>query len=475
MLTLTQSRLRGFFDLISPRSIGGWAVDENDLDRQIEVSVFLDGQKIEQLKCDVVRPDLIEAGTFGTKGHGFSLPMNPPLTPDRPRRFTVRFTETGRLLNNGDRMYPEDAAPNVPDFKSNLPNAFPLLPAPRIPRDWFDRLAMFEPDKGLFNLVAQCDLDGVSQPQVAYSVFGNSLRPAELLGRMVNGAWNQGVARDTAYDMLVSETFQREILQRFIDAYPEKNRLVFIHIPKCAGTDLSAHLEARLPNIHHSFTREGYASKSRLFQVLRDNVRLLPYFESILVHGHLKLGECLHHGILRPHDKVFTILRDPIDIALSQVNYILTRLMQDAESGVLRPDSREWLDKLQLSIGVELLNKSMLDGLRLRILRDQVLVEPNIMCNWLGGGTAEAVMDRLASVNAEVTTTRNYRAWLKDRWTLESTTRMNESVKFLTKDELSAADLRYLRRNSAEDIKLYEAMEARIAAAGTSSIHCGEA
>ncbi len=75
-------------------ALGGWAIDEDDLDRQIDLSIFMDGRKIAQVRCDVLRADLVEAGTFGTKGHGFNLPLDPPLTPDRPRRFTVRFTET---------------------------------------------------------------------------------------------------------------------------------------------------------------------------------------------------------------------------------------------------------------------------------------------------------------------------------------------------------------------------------------------
>ncbi len=471
---MTNPKLRGFLDLIAPKRIGGWAMDENDLDRQIDVSIFMDGQKIAQLTCDIERPDMIELGTFGTKGHGFSLSLDPALTPNQPRRVTARFTETGRLLNNGDRMFPETAEPTAPDFRSNVPPAFPVLPMPRLPRDWFDRLAIYDQRKGLYNVIAQCDMTGVTQPQVAYSVFGNTLSPADMLGRPANGTWNAGAARDTAYDLLMSDSFQADIMQRFVDAYPEKRRLFFIHIPKCAGTDLSAHLGVRMPAIHHSFSREGYASKPRLFQTMGENVRLLPYFDSILLHGHMRLGECLHLGMLRPQDDVFTILRDPIDIALSQVNYILTRLQQDSETGRLGPDSQEWLAKLQLSIGADLLNRSMLDGLRLRILRDQALVEPNSLCSWLGGGSAQEVIGRLELLNAEVTTTRHYRRWLKDRWHLESGTRMNESVKFMTKDDLSPADLRYLRRISAEDTRLYDAMEQRLAEAGTSSIRCGE-
>ncbi len=77
-------------------------------------------------------------------------------------------------------MFPAGAAPNTPDFGSNPPPAFPILPMPRVPRDWFDRLALFEPDQGLYNLVAQCDMHDVTQPQVADSVFGNTLHlPAD--------------------------------------------------------------------------------------------------------------------------------------------------------------------------------------------------------------------------------------------------------------------------------------------------------
>jgi hypothetical protein len=51
---------------------------------------------------------------------------------------------------------------------------------------------------------------------------------------------------------LLSDEFRRNVVQGLLAAFPEKGRNVFIHVPKCAGTDLIFNLVHRflpLPKI----------------------------------------------------------------------------------------------------------------------------------------------------------------------------------------------------------------------------------
>lgn len=461
-------KLRGRVDSISIEKIQGWAFDESDPESYVDISVYVDNQRVAQVRCDVMRRDLLAAGTFGTVGHGFEHRFDPPLDISRNRRVTARFVGTGRMLDRGDGMLPEGSAPNIPDFGQTIPPAFPVLPGPTVPRDWFNLLTLLEDKQGLYNLIARCDLSGRRIDQILYSVFGDN-RPETPK----TDAWNPGLARESAYEALTSPAFQKSVKDLLLNAFPEKKRRFFIHVPKCAGTDLSAHLSVRFPAIHQSLTSRDYSTQHRLFGELSQLIRILPFFDFVLVHGHMNLGDVLGDRLLRPVDEMFTTLRNPIDITLSQTNYILTRIMQDAERGTFGPDSRTWLHELGLDVTPAQVTRAMLDDLRLTLLRDGSINRPDTMCEWLGGGDAAEVVDRLSELDAEVTTTRHYAGWLAGRWQIQSGTRRNESVPFLKREDLSPADLDYLHDISVQDRQLYAEVEKRIDDAGSSWVFMG--
>ena len=54
----------------------------------------------------------------------------------------------------------------------------------------------------------------------------------------------------------MSAAFQQEVLTLLLNAFPEKRRLLFVHIPKCAGSDLSHHLMTRYPSIDQRLMEE---------------------------------------------------------------------------------------------------------------------------------------------------------------------------------------------------------------------------
>ena len=424
----------------------------------MDVCIFVDGRKLVQLTCDYVREDLSGREGLGNGRHGFRYSPYPPLTGPLPKRVTVRHVSTGKILGKGDVMLNAGTTPPPPDLGADLPAEFQRLPAPETPRETFDLFSLYDRSQGLYNLLRQVDFSGRSAKQLAYAALG-ALAPA---AEKAPANWQPEAARDTLNDLLLSRDFQQNILQLFLDAFPEKRRLLFVHIPKCAGSDLSHHLVGRYPSIAEQLRALQWTDKRLLFEALSDTVRRLHFSDTIFVRGHVNLADYLDQGLARRCDRLFTILRDPVDIAISQVNYILTRLRSDAAAGELQTDTRQWLPLLELDRMPDDLSDEFLCRLGERALRKREIVMSNPLCHWLGGGDATTVLARLAEHEVEVTNTQHYAQWRRQRWGIDEETRQNESIKFLSRGTLGAQDLDYLRDISIEDAKLYDVIARQL-------------
>src|SRR5205823_6565803 len=113
--------------------------------------------------------------------------------------------------------------------------------------------------------------------------------------------------------------------------FPEKRRILFVHVPKCAGSDLNRHLAPNFLTLPHRITSEEWVAKEELFETLRNAIRELDRSSEILVHGHIELDKYLTAVPDRPGDAIVTIIRDPVEIAISQANYAVTLLVKDPE------------------------------------------------------------------------------------------------------------------------------------------------
>lgn len=78
-LSTTSASLRGWLDQADAQTISGWAVDEDNPGRRVEVQLFIDDQFIEQRAAADFRPDVRQAGRANDEWHGFVF-RTPPLT-----------------------------------------------------------------------------------------------------------------------------------------------------------------------------------------------------------------------------------------------------------------------------------------------------------------------------------------------------------------------------------------------------------
>lgn len=79
-LSTINPSLRGWLDYADGQTISGWAVDDNNSGRRVEVQLFIDDQFIEQRVANEFRPDVRQAGRAADDWHGFIF-KTPPLPP----------------------------------------------------------------------------------------------------------------------------------------------------------------------------------------------------------------------------------------------------------------------------------------------------------------------------------------------------------------------------------------------------------
>jgi hypothetical protein len=456
--------LEGHLDEVSYSHVAGWAANTSNANGIVQVSVFIDGKKIVQTECNQYREDLKEKG-LGDGRHGFWYDFPEKLDESSNKKIVVRFADTGVALGNGEVLLSNGRTSLLPGFDEERASELMRLPAPVSQRALFDTFTMLKAEYGMYQLLRRLDLRGWTARQAHFAVFGT-------LGNMQPGSYveSSSFARDYLNDLLFSDEFQRSIILSLLSAYAEKRRLLFIHIPKCAGTDLTAHLQTRYPLLDPLMMMPERTSKEKLFWMLREFVKLTRFSDTIFVRGHIDLNYYLENQLARPSDRLFSIIRDPMEIPISTVNYIMTRIRQDFERQRFDWDTKEWLEFLGIeAMPSELSDEFAAEACRKALYSRQIVI-PNSICHWLGGGDAQTVLERLAEHCVEVTDIARYDRWLLEGWGISGSTRQNESFKFMTATSLKPEDRDYLREISREDLKLYTALQRGLNAVGRSSI-----
>jgi hypothetical protein len=452
--------LRGHLDEVSYRHVAGWAADTSNPNGIVEVSIFVDGRKVVQTECNQFRQDLNEQG-FGRGRHGFSYDFPVKLDETSNKRIVVRFAETGVALDNGEVMLSREGVTLLPGLDEKRAGELMRLPAPASQRALFEMFALLEPEYGIYQLLRRFDFNGWTASQAHCAVFGSLPK-----GPPNSAIQSSSFLRDYLNDLLYTIEFQRSIIPSLLEAYAEKRRLLFVHIPKCAGSDLSKNLRTRYPSLDQRIMEPRWTGAEELFKQVREFVENSRFSDSVFLRGHIDLNYYLEKRLARPSDRLFTIVRDPMEISVSQVNYLITRIREDFERQRLDWDTKEWFSFLGIKAMPNEFSDEFAAEMFRRALYNQQIVIPNSMCRWLGGGDAQTVLERLAEHDVEITDTARYNNWLVERWDISSSTRQNESIKFFTAASLNPEDRDYLMEVSREDLKLYAALQNGLTTSG---------
>jgi len=334
-----------------------------------------------------------------------------------------------------------------------------LIPAPRSPRELLTAFAHYDEQRGIEGFLDAFDFHGVTPHQVYYSVLGRL--PESVQAARMAADYD---ARRHMHDAIASPEFQRNFIGTVLHSFPEKQRVFFVHVPKCAGSDLAKHLLERYPDgcLKQKILRPAYVPGAKARRQLQRLMAKLPEREQIVVMGHFALDGFLSRGLIRYGDVAFSVVRDPISMALSVVNYALT-LME------LEPQDRPlvalgFIKALNLRMDTHGLpaDPAARKQLALQLLHDPKVVPANNLCNFLGRGNADSAFELCATANIELTTVSRYEAWLQQRWGVRKSERANASRQYLRHEDLSADDLAYLHERSQEDRRFYERIDKQL-------------
>ncbi len=341
-----------------------------------------------------------------------------------------------------------------------------VLSFPADPRSLLELFSFYNEAAGLEGLAQQIDFEGATRHQLYFGARGRFAS-----GDDVKECEELGSARAYFVELLKSDDFQSNILPLALNAYPEKKRLVFIHIPKCAGTDLRRLLSRRFPTFAANSAVGWRVPKEELYRRLRRLVVELRSADTIFVHGHLRLESCLETGIVRPADRIVTIIRAPEEIVISKINFVLSQIVRSTERPASSTrEAQRWIGILrEHQLSVEMLDNDPRSFLK-KMLRHPKMGRRNTICNALGNGDARSALTNAKLGDIEITTVENYNAWLREDWGVTVETAANRSRKFLTKDMLDESDFAYLGSITGEDRRVYDLVSTAIGEAGTASI-----
>jgi hypothetical protein len=270
---------------------------------------------------------------------------------------------------------------------------------------------------------------------------------------------------------LLSREFRKHFLGAFLKAYPTKGRDVFIHVPKCAGTDLILNLGRRLLPLPKMLEVDGWTDDVEFLEIVAGLARAAMTSERFFVYGHMELGIYANVAGVRLDDRIFTVLRDPIDMMVSQANYVIGRLRQDPTGR--EPDAAEYLQLLGRTHLPEDLSVGELKDMTLKALLNPAIAEPNRASFYLGDGsgtTFAKALENLIVHDVEITTTVHYDRWLKERWGIGKSDRHNRSEPVLANAEARRLCGATLAASTQEDRRLYDIVSWTLLQTGAASV-----
>jgi hypothetical protein len=335
-------------------------------------------------------------------------------------------------------------------------------PAPRNTRELLELFSDYSPAKGLREMLRDLDFVDVEPRQIYFALLGRPPEKREFAIRSPGFLPVEKCIRGFG-----AEEFRKNLIPRFLEAFPEKQRLLLLHIPRTGGSQLSARLAERYPTLS-SQVLHGRGGDDEVYQHIRDAVVGLARSDHLLVCGHNTLERYRTWRAIRFEDQLFGVVREPAQAVISAVNYILTRMFATEKRP--DPDAVGWRRNFEVSDFDKADSKAAAIELAGRVLRSQGAVPANVACRYLGGANADAALEHAICYDIELTDTEHLDVWCQAKWGIDRQTRSNESHSYVTLDDLSQADRDHIASITTEDARLYATVQERLARLGTVSV-----
>lgn len=285
------------------------------------------------------------------------------------------------------------------------------------------------------------------------------------------GMWGYASAEERADHIiacLLCDEFRARFLQIFGAALPNVLRVFHVHVPRTAGTSFTRALESAhgSPAWHTSFRNADWLAVEagkRGLDSLAYMVQLLAQFAegtgTLFVMGHEPLQALIMAGYVRADDKLCTIVREPLSICLSVLDYVI----DTARRNTGRPDAEDWRGWID-SMGCAHLLENEDDPVAVRaLLRSSRFRED--YSDWLTrmfsiDGTLEGALYALDLTDCAVLLPSQADAWARAHLGLDIVLERRNASSGRASSLLAEEDLTYIREElCARDRPLFEALQ----------------
>ena len=316
-------------------------------------------------------------------------------------------------------------------------------------------------DETVESLFARVDWSGVSARQLVHAFLD---RPPADAGEAGDAAGSGPAAAAVA--LFGSGAFRDGLALRILRHFADKQRLLFVHVPKAAGTDFAAVMNRTYPPVSNQLSDAELFPAPQLARRLQNFARMSGDASCVFMAGHTKLSTYLDEGYFRFTDRLVAILRDPNEICVSFANYVMKRFA--ACPDLSAQDTRAWARALGLTA-------AQIAGMEPRALGLALVTRPemqtvNPICSLLGDGTARGTLDNLRRASIEITDTSRYEAWLRAGWGIGREGRINASPQLIGWDDLSGWQQARIAAGNEEDVVVYRAVMERLARTAALSV-----
>lgn len=357
-----------------------------------------------------------------------------------------------------------------PDEKRLVPSRRPL---PTRPRDLFELFSTLGQQATLPSVFLSCDLRQADARLMTYVALGRWPTAAEL-----DCLPTPYVARDHLRTLLLSREFRANLTRRLCDAYPERPRLLYVRIPRCAGQHflrMANTMHCTIPDSLTAWRRNDVAAfipalgvylarfpLTKTIQIAQPS--LSPFTQTAMPPDQDQPNGTLPWSLIapprRPGDRLFTIIREPAGLILSQINATLADL-QNPASPSDRPTAA-----LRTRLGALPAAK---DTAGWKAIGRKLLMtwpDRNPICLALGDGTAHTALQAARLADLEITDLSRYQAWVRYTWDVEPDPPTNAAPRILTKADLDPAAAACLTSLVDEDTVLYTPIADALAKLG---------
>lgn len=264
-------------------------------------------------------------------------------------------------------------------------------------------------------------------------------------------------------DVLRSAEFSSSCASFVLKALPEKEPIFFVHIPKTAGTSLKDAIRAQaacLPwdSMYYQeyWLRAAYGDLAH-YSFLSSHWRARN--EPLWVMGHYPLRNVLDAGLFRSGHRGFTVLRHPVEIIISQLNYMATCMRREPD----RLDSSTWKQQIKSICPEFNENNPVIDGpISDKIVRADFFQSEygNIISNYLGDAerSLSSVICNIGATGLDIVQTEELADYAQQSFGLTlPSEKSNVSEKFISRADLSPEAMIYIHETlMAKDIVFYD-------------------